>query len=218
MTSPGLRVSVGGGDRPPFWWLILLRCAVKTICYHRANFYFTRSRNSFHPRLRPHGMSLFVFFLSTGHAINHNSDLGPALDRDPSHVLDSDPSSTLDPVSDLDLDPGSALTRLKPWVRGRLEELGGVGRSATSRVSVQYSGGIHGALVGDVIHPASDVLDEFRYGLIQRSQAITSFKTYYPAPTIIHRTMFCWAWILFFCDMEQSAYHAGAAFVSRERM
>ncbi|GBP32463.1 hypothetical protein EVAR_24627_1 [Eumeta japonica] len=37
---------------------------------------------------------------------------------------------------------------------------------------------------------------------IQRPQAITSFKTYRPALMIICRAMFCWAWILFLCEMD----------------
>ncbi|GBP59777.1 hypothetical protein EVAR_44339_1 [Eumeta japonica] len=53
---------------------------------------------------------------------------------------------------------------------------------------------------------------------MRRSRAMTSFKTYRPAPTIICSTMFCWAWILFLCIAEQSVYHAGAVYVSWERM
>ncbi|GBP77201.1 hypothetical protein EVAR_48334_1 [Eumeta japonica] len=51
---------------------------------------------------------------------------------------------------------------------------------------------------------------------MQKLRAITLFKTYRPAHTTIRKAMFCSAWILFLCDVEQSAYDAGAVYVSRE--
>ncbi|GBP42302.1 hypothetical protein EVAR_16398_1 [Eumeta japonica] len=47
---------------------------------------------------------------------------------------------------------------------------------------------------------------------MQRSRALTSFKTYRPTPTIIHKPLFCWAWILFLYDVELGVYHVGAAY------